>query len=360
MKKDYYKILGITEDERKLKDEDFIKVAKKKYRQIAIKNHPDKNPGNKEAETLFKDAAEAYSVLSDKKKRAEYDNPSSNGSFNSNFNFNDFNFDDILNGFGFGSDFLNPFGHGHKANVIQKGTNIRVRMSLTLKEMFDGVSKKIKYKRLNKCESCDGKGTTAESKMERCTHCGGTGRIMQQNGFMQIMQTCPHCNGNGKILKNPCPKCNGMGIHASEQEIDVNIPKGAFEGMCLTAKGYGNAPNNMNGIFGDLMVEITEKDDDVFIRDGNDLKMDVSIPVIDAIIGCEIVVETIDGKKLKTKIPSCSEDGYTIKFKGYGMTIYGNNSRGDLYCTVKLEMPKTLSNDEKKLLIDLKSMPNFK
>ena len=158
MKKDYYKILGITEDERKLKDEDFTKVAKKKYRQIAIKNHPDKNPGNKEAETLFKDAAEAYSVLSDKKKRAEYDNPSLNGSFNSNFNFNDFNFDDILNEFGFGGDFLNPFGHGHKANVIQKGTNIRVRMSLTLKEMFDGVSKKIKYKRLNKCESCDGKG----------------------------------------------------------------------------------------------------------------------------------------------------------------------------------------------------------
>lgn len=349
-KKNYYDILGVD----KTATQDEIKNA---YRKIAIKYHPDRNPGNKEAEEKFKEAAEAYSVLSDENKRKEYDNPITGGQFNSNFNFNDFNIDEILNSFGFGG----MGGFSHNTKIIQRGGNIRLRMRLSLKEMYDGVKKKIKYHRNNKCNDCDGKGTTKDSKIEKCQHCGGTGKLYSRSGFFQQITTCGYCGGSGKITTNPCPKCGGNGVVNTEQEIEITIPKGAFPGMQLTAQGFGHAPKNMEGMFGDLIVDVYDKGiEEKYEREGNNLKVNIEIPVVDAILGCDTTIETISGKKLKAKIPSGTEDGYVMRFVGYGMPVYGSNNYGDLYGIVKLKMPKKISTEEKKLLESLKDKENFK
>lgn len=347
MAKNYYDILGVS----KTATQDEIKKA---YRKIAVKYHPDKNPGNKEAEEKFKDAAEAYSVLSDEKKRAEYDNPVTGGmNFNSGFNFNDFNFDDIFSSFGFG-------GFNSKVNYVQKGANLRIKMHLSLKEMYEGVNKKIKFHRNNKCEACDGKGTTKDSKIERCNKCGGTGKLYSRNGIFQQITTCPYCRGTGKITTNPCPKCGGNGVTDTEQEIEINIPKGSFQGMQLTVHGYGHAPQKMNGEFGDLIIDIFEKKDEKFTRDGHNLETYIDVPVIDALLGCDVTVETISGKKLKAKIPSGTEDGYTMRFAGYGMPKYGTNEHGDMFGEVRVKMPKEINAEERRLLEELKKKENFK
>lgn len=353
--KDYYKILGITDEEKKLQGDEFEKVLKKKYRKIAVEKHPDRNPGNKKAEEEFKAAAEAYSVLSDASKRAQYDNPMTGGmNFNADFNFNNFNFDDIFSSFGFG----NPFG-AH-AQVIQKGASVRLRMPLSLKEMYNGVKKKIKYHRNNKCDNCDGSGTTKDSHVERCSHCGGTGKLFSQNGIFQQITTCPHCGGSGKVTVNPCPNCMGNGVVDTQQEVEIDIPKGAFQGMQLTLHGFGHAPLKMNGQFGDLIIDIVDKNEnEKFVRDGHNLEMTIEVPVLDALLGCEVTIETINGKKLKARIPSCTEDGYTMKFAGYGMPKYGENGFGDLYAEVIVKMPKKINDKEKKLLEELKTMDNF-
>lgn len=360
MEKDYYKILGITDDEKKLSGDEFNKILKKKYRKIAIKEHPDKNPGDKAAEERFKNAAEAYAVLSDAEKRKQYDNPAPGGFNFDGFNFGNFNIDEIFSSFGFGSH--GGFNSGN-AKVVSKGSSIRIRMPLTLKEMFDGGKKKMRYERFDKCESCDGKGTTKDSKVETCPHCGGTGRIYTRTAFMQSMQTCPHCGGKGKTIVNPCSKCNGHGIVATKTEVEVEYPKGIMQGMSMSLKGYGNAPEKMNGVYGDLIIDIIEKEDPNtdkgFHRDGNDLYIEKEIPVIDAIIGCNVTVETLDDKKLSIKIPSCSEDGTTFRFAGHGMPIYGRNSRGNMFFVIKLKMPKVINDDERKMLENIKKSKNF-
>jgi len=358
MKKDYYKILGITDEEKKLQDKEFEDVAKKKYRQIAIKYHPDRNPGNKEAEEKFKEAAEAYSVLSDKNKRAEYDNPMSGVNFNSNFDFGSFNVDEILKGFGFSDFGFDPFRSS--ASVVRKGSSMRLRVKLSLEEIYNGTKKKFKYKRLDKCEVCDGKGTTKDSKVEKCHTCGGTGKIfIQPNPFMQQIATCNVCGGSGKVITNPCKHCGGKGVRQKENEVEISIPKGVFEGMQLSLKGYGNAPDNMNGEYGDLIVDIIEIEHNEYRRDGHDLYCDVEIPVIDAILGCNATIDTINGKKLTVKIPAGTEDGYTLRFNGYGMPIYGSNKYGDMYGIIKLKMPKKLTDNERRLLEQLNNCENF-
>ena len=351
MNKNYYDILGVSKDAT-------LDEIKKAYRKIAIENHPDRNPGNKQAEEKFKEAAEAYSVLSDENKRKEYDNPVTGGNqFNSGFNFNDFNIDEILKGFGFGG----TRGFNANVKVVQRGSNIRLKMRLSLKDMYNGVKKKIKYYRLNKCDACDGKGTTKDSKVERCKYCGGTGRLYANNGFFQSMMTCNHCGGSGNVTTNPCPKCQGNGVAKTEQEIEINIPKGAFQGMQLTVHGYGNAPKLMNGQFGDLAIDIFNSDEsEKYEREGNNLKTEIEVPVVDAILGCDVTVETISGKKLKAKIQSGTEDGHTLRFTGYGMPDYNTGRYGDLYGVVKLRMPKSITNDERKVLEDLRKKENFK
>lgn len=350
-KKNYYDILGVKKDAT----QDEIKKA---YRKIAVKYHPDKNPGNKEAEEKFKEAAEAYSVLSDEQKRKEYDNPVTGGSnFNSGFDFGSFNVDEILRNMGFGT----RGGFSSTMKVVQRGSNIRLRMKLTLEEMYYGVKKKIKYHRLNTCNECGGQGTTKDSKEIRCQHCGGTGRVYSNNGFFQTMTTCNHCGGSGKVMTNPCPHCSGKGIVDTEQEVEIDIPKGAIEGMQLNVHGFGNAPEKMSGKYGDLVIEIVDSDKkEKYTREGDDLYFDIEVPVVDAILGCNIVVETINGKKLTAKIASGTEDGHVLRFKGYGMPRYGTNEYGSMYGEIKLKIPKALTNEERGILESLKGKENFK
>lgn len=353
MKKDYYKILGV--EKNATQDE-----IKKAFRKLSIKYHPDKNQGNKEAEEKFKEIAEAYSVLSDEKKRAEYDNPSTTN-FSSGFDFSGMDINDILNSFGFGGGF-DPFGMGggRSSRMVNKGGNLRIRIGLTLEEMLNGVKKKIRYKRYDACPDCGGKGLTKDSKVERCSHCGGTGKEFSVNGPMQMIRTCPHCHGTGQIVTNPCKKCGGNGVIEAQNEIEIDIPKGVFQGAQLNMEGYGHAPIKMDGVYGDLLVEIVEKPHNLFTRNGNDLYIEIEVPVIDALLGCTKEVPTIDGKKLTVKLPQGVEDGHQVRFTGYGMSIYGTNKRGNMLGVVRLVLPQKLDEDEVKLLKELKEKKHFK
>lgn len=350
-RKDYYKILGV--DKSASKDE-----IKKAYRKLAIQYHPDKQQGKsdkekKEAEDKFKEIAEANEVLSDDKKRAEYDNPASN------FKFDGFSgFDDIMNGFGFNFDF--GFGNRTQQKRVQKGQSIRINLGITLEEVFNGDEKTIKYKRMDKCPTCSGSGKGHNSRVETCTHCGGTGQLFQQNGFVQTITTCPYCKGKGTMLINPCPTCDGNGIVETENTVKLNIPKGIMQGTQMTMQGQGHAPLNCDGIYGDLLFVIHEVPHNKFERNGNDLYFELEIPVIDGILGCNVEVETIDNKKLSTKIAQGTDNGTQIRFGGKGLPIMNTQAFGNMIGIVKLKVPKSLNNDEIELLTQLKEKENFK
>lgn len=361
MNKDYYNILGITEEEKKLQGKEFEKIIKPKYKKLCLQFHPDKQQGKsenekKEAEEKFKEIAEAYSVLSDEKKRQEYDNPMSNFKFDG-FGGNGFN--DFMNGFGFDFNF-NPFGNKGNQKRVVKGQSIRINLNVTLEDIYNGIEKNIKYKRMDKCPTCNGSGKGHNSRVETCSHCGGTGQFFQQNGFIQTITTCPYCNGKGTVLINPCPTCNGNGIVSTENTIKLTVPKGIANGSQITMQGQGNAPLNCDGIYGDLLIVINEIQHNKFERNGNDLYFELEIPVIDGILGCYVEVDTIDGKKLSTKISQGVEDGNQIRFGGKGMPIMNSNGYGNMIGIIRLKMPKILSNNDIQLLSKLKESENFK
>lgn len=364
-RKDYYNILGITDEEKKLKGDEFESVIKKKFRKIALESHPDRQTGKseeekKKAEARFKDASEAYEVLSDEKKREEYDNPASNFTFTGS-GFDGMDLDEILRGFG------NPFGgfgdfFGRKSNTqkVQKGGSIRIKISLTLEEILNGCKKKIKYKRREVCPDCHGTGMNGDSKKKTCKSCGGTGMIFSGNGFMSMHQTCPTCGGKGYVIENPCGKCNGHGLIVKEFETELTFEKGVIPGHEVVFNGLGNAAMHGNGVNGDLLVAIYEKPHSLFERSGNDLYFKLELPVVDAMLGCEINIPTIDGKTLTARIPQGTCDGSNFRFKGYGLPIYGTNNRGNMVAVVKLTMPTELNDREQKLLNELKKEEHFK
>ncbi|MBR6516941.1 MAG: DnaJ domain-containing protein [Bacilli bacterium] len=360
-RKDYYKILGITDEEKNLKGDDFEKIIKSKFRKLSLKYHPDKNQGKtdeekKVAEEQFKEISEAYSVLSDPKKREEYDNPMSNFQFGG---FGGSGFEDLFNHF-------NPFGSrmdfgGGRANRVVKGSSIRIFVDLTLEEMYNGIKKTIKYKRNDSCSHCKGTGRTASSKEEMCSQCGGTGQLFTQRGGWQQIVTCPHCKGKGKVLINPCTHCGGNGLEVKEHQVELNIPKGVFGGLQFSVNHEGCAPEGGNGVYGDLIVVIREIQHEKFTREQLDLYVNLEVPIIDAILGCTKSIETIDGKTLSTKIPQGVEDGTKIRFVGKGMPNYDNNRQvGNMYAIIKLKLPKSLNDTETKLLNELKEQENFK
>ena len=365
MEKDYYKILGLSEEDKKLQGEDFKKLLKSNYRKIALQNHPDKQQGKSDAEkaaaeTRFKDAAEAYEVLSDDTKRAQYDNPASN------FKFEGFSggmgMDDILNHFASSFGF-NPFGDAFNfsmnegvSNGPQKGANIRIRLGITLQDVLNGTKKTLKYERMERCSKCHGTGMDEHSHMETCPQCGGTGTKMFQQGMFQTITTCPHCHGKGKIITNPCQQCGGSGIEKKPHTIEFTVPKGAMDGMQFIMRGEGSQGAGENGLNGDLYIVLVELDDDKFVRTGNDIRFSLNVPIIDCLIGCETNVTTIDGKTLKTKIPECVEEGTEITFRGYGLPHYKNsNVRGNMIGVIGHIMPKKLTDEQKKILSDLKA-----
>ena len=360
-KKDYYKILGV--DKKASQDE-----IKKAYRKLAVKYHPDKNPGDKKAEEKFKEAAEAYEVLGDEKKRAAYDDPMSGFDFKASGgpDFGGMNIDEILKHFGGGfGDFDFDFMGGGKPKQREvKGKSLRIKVDLTLEEIFNGVKKEFKIKRYEKCDHCGGTGMTEESRKRTCKSCGGTGTVITGGGFgggfMSIRQQCPTCGGNGYVIEKPCSHCNGHGVVLKESKISIDIQKGVLPGMEIRYTGLGNAAPHGEGTNGDLFVVIGEKPHSTFERDGKNILFDIEVPVVDAILGCEVEVTTIDGKTLTAKIPQGTIDGTNLRFKGYGLYPYGMNTRGDMIGIVKLILPKKLTTEEKKLLNQLKESENFK
>ena len=367
-KRDYYEVLGVE----KTASEAEIKKA---YRKLAIQYHPDKNPGDKEAEEKFKEAAEAYNVLSDKDKRARYDqfgHAGMGGAAGGGFSdFADFDLNDIFSSvFGHGFSGFGGFGGfggggGRTQQRKFRGSDLRVKVKLNLKDISTGVEKKFKLKKYVECNHCHGTGAEGDGGTETCPTCHGTGSVTrtQQSifGMMQTQSVCPQCNGEGKIIKNKCKHCSGEGIVYGEEVVEVKIPAGVAEGMQLTVGGKGNAGKH-NGVPGDLLVVIEEEAHPDLIRDENDLIYNLLLSVPTAALGGTVEIPTIDSK-VKVKIEPGTQPGKVLRLRGKGLpsvNSYGyTNGTGDLLVNVSVYIPETLSKDEKQALEKMQHSDNF-
>ncbi|MBP3497562.1 MAG: molecular chaperone DnaJ [Alistipes sp.] len=365
-KRDYYEVLGIE----KGASADEIKKA---YRKTALKYHPDRNPDDKEAEEKFKEAAEAYDVLSNPDKRARYDQfghagmDGAGAGFGGGFGGGGFSMEDIFSQFGdiFGGGF--GFGGGGRARQhTNRGSDIRIRVSLTLEEIANGVTKKLKLNKNITCDACGGSGAKDASSRVTCSNCNGQGYVMQvQNTFfgrMQSQSVCPVCGGQGTVIKDKCTKCAGEGCVKGSEVVEFNIPAGVAEGMMITVSGKGNAARQ-GGVNGDLLVVIEEQADPRFIRDGANLIHNLTIPVTTAILGGEVEVPTITGKA-KINIAQGTQAGKVLRLRGKGLPAinsYGSyNGTGDLLVVVDIAMPTSLNSEEKELVTKLSQQPHFR
>ena len=367
-KRDYYEVLGVS----KTASEEEIKKA---YRKIAIKYHPDRNPGDKKAEEKFKEAAEAYNVLHDAQKRQQYDQigfdgPMGSGGFGG-FGGASMDLNDIFNMFGdvFGGRGFSGFGgfssRGGQRTQQHRGNDLRLKVRLSLKEINEGVTKKFKVRKDITCHHCHGTGAEGGSGTETCPTCHGQGYVVrtQQSifGMMQTQSVCPTCGGEGQVIKNRCHECNGTGVTKGEEVVEIKIPAGVAEGMVVNVPGKGNA-GHRNGIPGDIQVFIEEEENDTFVRDGNDLIYNLLLDFPTAAIGGEVEVPTIEGKTLKIKIENGTQPGKTMRLREKGLPAvqgYGRG-RGDLVINISVYVPKTLSREEKKALEEMQKSDNFK
>ena len=362
-KRDYYEVLGVD----KGASEDEIKKA---YRKIAIKYHPDRNPGDKNAEEKFKEAAEAYDVLHDPQKRQQYDQFGFNGPMGGGFGgFGgaSMNMDDIFSMFGdiFGGHGFGGFGGGSRRPQQHRGSDLRLKVRLTLEEINQGVTKKFKVRKDIVCSHCQGTGAEAGSGNEQCPTCHGSGVITHTTqsifGMMQTQGVCPTCGGEGTVIKNKCHECGGEGVVKGEEVVEIKIPAGVAEGMVVNVPGKGNA-GRRNGVNGDIQVFIEEERHDTFIRDGNDLIYNLLLDFPTAALGGEIEIPTIEGNKLRVKIENGTQPGKTLRLRGKGLPAvqgYGNG-KGDLVVNISVYIPKTLSRDEKEAVQRFKDSDNFK
>ncbi len=361
-KRDFYEILDVSKDASEAE-------IKKAYRKQALKYHPDKNPDDKEAEERFKEAAEAYEVLSNPEKKNRYDQfghagvggASGGGGFGGGMSM-----DDIFSNFGdiFGSAFGGGFGGfgGSRRQRVNKGSNLRVKVKLTLEEIANGVEKKIKVNKYVGCNSCGGSGAEGRSGHSTCPTCGGSGQVTRVvNSFlgqMQTTSTCPTCSGEGKIIKEKCNSCGGHGIVKGEEVITLKLPAGVSEGMQLSVNGKGNA-GARGGIPGDLIVLIEEIPHAELIRDGANLIYDAFISIPDATLGTNIEIPTVEGKA-RIKIPSGTQAGKVLRLRGKGLPDINAYGRGDLLININVWTPKSLNKEEKAILEKLAQSDNFK
>ncbi len=362
MARDYYEILGVSKSADK-------KEIKKAYRKLAMKYHPDRNPGDKSAEIKFKEAAEAYDVLSDEQKKSRYDqfgHAGVNGQQGfggaGGMNMEDIfsQFGDIFGGGGFDSFFSGRGGGGRRATG-QRGTNLRVKISLDLNDIANGVTKKIKVKKQVKCNTCNGSGAKDSSSVKTCSTCQGHGQVRQIRttflGQMQTTTTCPSCNGSGSTITASCSDCKGEGKNYGEETIEVKIPAGVSDGMQLSLRGKGNA-GAQGGPAGDLLIRIEEKEHDQLTRDGSNLIHELYINFADAALGTSIEVPTINGK-VKIKVPAGTQSGKMFRLKGKGLPSVEGYGIGDQLIHINIWTPKSLTREEKDLMEKLKSMKNF-
>lgn len=361
-KRDYYEVLGVA----KGASADEIKKA---YRKMAIKYHPDKNPGDKEAEEKFKEAAEAYDVLSDQSKRQKYDQFGhaafeNGGGGGGGFYGGGMSMDDIFSQFGdiFGSfGGFGGFGGSRGGSRQNRGTNLRVRVTLSLAEVASGVTKKLKVKKAVQCSHCNGTGAKDSSSVKTCTTCKGSGVVMRVVsslfGQMQTQSVCPDCGGNGKIITDKCTHCHGEGVVMEETVEEVRIPAGVEDGMQLTVRGAGNAAKN-GGMAGDLLVVIQETPDKELVRDGSNLIYHLLLPVTDMILGAPVEVPTVDSK-VRVTIDPGTQPGKVLRLKGKGLPEVNSHQRGDLLVRVDVYIPTELTKEERKTVESLKGSANF-
>jgi len=360
-KRDYYEVLGVSKNASEAE-------IKKAYRKKAIQYHPDKNPDNKEAEDKFKEAAEAYEVLSNQEKRQRYDqfgHAGMGGAAGGGFGGGGMNMEDIFSHFGDifgGGSFFGGFGGGGRSSQhVNRGSNLRVKVKLTLQEIANGVEKSIKVKKYVGCSSCSGTGAQGGSSFSNCSTCRGTGQVTRiQNtilGQMQTSSTCPSCNGEGKIITNKCTSCAGEGVVRDDEVIKINIPAGVAEGMQLSVSGRGNAARR-GGQNGDLLILIQEEEHPELVRDENDLLYNLFISVPEAILGVPVEIPTIESK-VKVKIEAGTQPEKILRLRGKGIPDVNGYDKGDLLVRVHVWIPKKLSNEEKRALEKLQSSPGF-
>ena len=362
-KRDYYEVLEVS---RNASDTEI----KKAYRQKAIQFHPDKNPGDHTAEEKFKEAVEAYEVLSDPEKRKRYDqfghagvNGQGGGGFGGGMSMEDIfsNFGDIF-GSAFGGAFGGFGGQSSGGRRVNKGSNLRIKVSLTLEDIAKGTHKKIKVTKYVPCDSCGGTGAKNSSSYHTCSTCNGQGQVRRVTntflGQMQTTTTCPTCGGEGKIITEKCTACHGDGILKGEEIVDINIPAGVTEGMVMTMSGKGNAAAR-GGIPGDLLIQVDEIPHPDLQRDGINLLYEHYISLPEAALGTTIEIPTVEGKA-KVKIEPGTQGGKVLRLRGKGLPEVNGYNKGDLLVNVNVWTPRSLTSEEKKILEKLAESPNFK
>ena len=354
-KRDYYDVLGVN----KSASADQIKAA---YRKLAVKHHPDKNKGDKASEEKFKEASEAYHVLSNTERKQNYDNfghaafengGGGRGGF-SNFDFSS-HFSDIF------EDFFGDFGGGgrrsRKANF--RGSDLRYDLSISLEEAYTGKKQDIKFSTSEKCQTCNGSGSKPGTNVGACSMCGGNGQVRSSQGFFTVQQTCPQCAGSGEEITNPCSDCNGQGNTQTSKKVSVTIPKGVDDGTRIRLAGKGEA-GTRGGASGDLYLFINVKSHELFKRSDVNLFFEFPISIADAALGTTIEIPTIDGKKAKIKIPDGTQDGKQFRLKGKGMPFMRRGDFGDLYVQIKTEVPVYLNKEQRSLLEKFREIENDK
>ena len=357
-KRDYYEVLGVNKSAKK-------EEIKKAYRKQALKYHPDKNKGDKKAEEKFKEASEAYHVLSDDKRKSSYDqfghaafqSGGQGGFSNSDFSssFSDI-FEDVFGDFG-------DFGFGSsgrsRARSNNRGSDLRYDVSIDLDDAFNGSEKKINYTTYKKCKTCSGSGSKPGSKPSSCSYCGGQGRVRTSQGFFTIQQTCPQCSGEGEQITNPCNGCSGLGKTQSSETVSVKIPKGVDDGTRIRLSGKGEA-GNKGGANGDLYLFISVETHSIFKRSEENLYYELPISLADAALGTTVEVPSIDGGKTKIKIPPGTQSGKQLRLRGKGMPILRRSIFGDLYIRIITEVPTSLNKRQKELLAEFKTLEDNK
>lgn len=355
-KRDYYEVLGVE----KTADQDTIKKA---YRKLAIKYHPDRNPGNKEAEEKFKEATEAYEILSDEQKRPIYDQygfagldgmGASGGGYSHAYN----DFSDLFGGGagGFSDIFENLFGGGFGGGSSRRsgrnsgdGASLRYDLELTFKEAVYGCKKDIRFSHKEKCSVCNGTGGAAGSTRKTCPSCQGAGQVRRSAGFFAVQQTCPTCSGKGTVIDKPCTSCRGTGVEEKQKSISLNIPSGVDEGKRINISGMGDAGSN-GGANGDLVIIVHVDNDKFFERHDHDLYCAIPISFTQALLGATITVQNLDGKNFDLKIPQGTENGKLLRVKGAGVPYSSANKTGDLYIKILVKYPVKISREQEKLL----------
>ena len=361
-KRDYYEVLGVEKNATK-------EEIKRNYRKLAVKYHPDRNAGNKEAEEKFREATEAYEVLSDDKKRPMYDQygfagvdgMNQGGGAQYSHAFHDFS--DLFGGMGGGfEDIFSSFFGGsssarRSASDPSQGASLRYDLDISFKDAVYGTKAEIKFQHNESCDACHGSGCASGSSRKTCPSCGGSGQIRRNAGFFAVQQPCPTCGGSGSVIEKPCSSCHGKGVQPKRKSVTLTIPAGVDDGKRIIIPHQGDAGAN-GGPAGDLVVILHVEQHQFFERDGQDLYCAVPVTMVQATIGAEISITSLDGKQIGIKIPAGTSHGKLLRIKGEGVPVTGTSRKGDLYIKIMVQIPQRISSQQRSLLEEYAKLDN--